>query len=213
MRVGGPRSKSRRRVIAAGVARIVEFARRNAATVVLAALLLSLGGGFYAASHLAIDTNIENMLPTDLAWRQNEVALDQAFPQNDTLLVVVIDGQTGDLADRAARELADRLRAEPELFRYVRQPDGGAFFDKNGLLFLPSAELEALSEQLISAQPLIGTLSRDPSLRGLFDTLALFVTGVGKDKGAIDRLAPTLQRSAKLSKPWWRAVPNRSPGN
>src|SRR6266851_2487836 len=192
MRAGGPRSKSRRRVIAAGIARIVEFARRNAATVVLAALLLSLGGGFYAASHLAIDTNLQNMLPTDVAWRQNEVALDQAFPQNDSLLVVVIDGQTGDLADRAARALADRLRAEPELFRYVRQPDGGAFFDENGLLFLSIAELEALSEQLISAQPLIGTLSRDPSLRGLFDTVALFVAGAGKDKSAIDRLAPTL---------------------
>ncbi len=120
-------------MIATAVGRIVEFARRNAAAVMLAALLLAVGGGFYAATHLAIDTNIQNMLPTDLAWRQNEVALDQAFPQNDTLLVVVIDGQTGDLADRAARELADGLRAEPELFRYVRQPDGGAFFDRRGV--------------------------------------------------------------------------------
>src|SRR4029077_9486514 len=132
-----------------------------------------------AAGHLAIDTNIEHMLPTDLAWRRNEVALDRAFPQNDGLLVIVVDGQTGDLADRAARELAAGLRAAPELFRYVRQPDGGAFFDKNGLLFLPVAELEALSERLLAAQPLIGSLARDPSLRGLFDTLALFVGGVG----------------------------------
>ncbi len=123
---------------------------------------------------------------------QNEIALDQAFPQNDNLLVVVIDGQTGDLADRAARALADRLRAEPNLFRYVRQPDGGPFFDKNGLLFLPIAELDALSEQLIAAQPLIGSLARDPSLRGLFDALAMFVAGAGKDQAAIDRLDPTL---------------------
>ncbi len=179
-------------MIAAGVGHIVEFARRNAAAVVLAALLLSVGGGFYAATHLTIDTNIENMLPTNLPWRQNEVALDQAFPQNDSLLVIVIDGQTGDHADRAARGLADKLRAEPDLFRYVRQPDGGEFFDTNGLLFLPVAELEALSEQLIAAQPLIGNLSRDPSLRGLFDTLALFVQGAGKDQAAIDRLGPTL---------------------
>ncbi len=208
-------------MIAAGVGRIVEFARRNAAVVVAAILLLSLGGGFYAATHLAIDTNLQNMLPTGVAWRQNEVALDQAFPQNDSLLVVVIDGQTGDLADRAARALADRLRAEPELFRYVRQPDGGAFFDRNGLLFLSVAELEALSEQLISAQPLIGNLSRDPSLRGLFDTLAMFVAGVGKDQAAIDRLGPTLAaigdavkavlegRSEPLS--WQRIMTGRGP--
>src|SRR6202030_503121 len=167
----------RPRVIAAGVGRPAARPRRTAAAVVLAVLLLSVGGGFYAATHLTIDTNIEHMLPTDVAWRQNEAALDQAFPQKDTLLVVVVDGETGDLADRAARDLAERLRAEPELFRYVRQPDGGAFFDKNGLLFLSLAELETLSEQLVAAQPLIGNLSRDPSLRGLFDTFAMFVTG------------------------------------
>ena len=187
-------------MIGAGVGHIVDFARRYAAAVVLALLLLSLAGGFYAATHLAIDTDLQHMLPTELAWRQNEIALDQAFPQNNNLLVVVIDGQTGDLADRAARQVADRLRAEPELFRYVRQPDGGAFFEKNGLLFLPVAELEALSEQLIAAQPLIGTLARDPSLRGLFDTLAMFVAGVGKDEAAIDRLNPTLAAIAEAVK-------------
>ena len=179
-------------MIAAGVGRIVDRARRSAGAIALAGLLLSLGSAFYAATHLAVDTNIEHMLPTGLAWRQNEIALDRAFPQNDSLLVIVIDGQTGDLADRAAHELADKLRAEPELFRYVRQPDGGPFFDQNGLLFLPVAELEALSEQLIAAQPLIGNLAVDPSLRGLFGTLAMFVAGVGKDQAAIDRLNPTL---------------------
>jgi len=191
-----------RPVIAAGIGRLVEFARRNAVAIVLLVVLLAVGAGYYAASHLTIDTNIEHMLPSDVVWRHNEAALDRAFPQNDSLLVVVIDGRTGDIADRAARQLADRLRAEPQLFRYVRQPDGGAFFDKNGLLFLSVAELEALSEQLIAAQPLIGTLARDPSLRGLFDTLALFVAGAGKDtdKAAIDRLDPTLAAIADAMK-------------
>jgi uncharacterized protein len=191
-----------RRVIAAGIGHVVEFARHNAAAIVIAILLLSVGGGIYAGTHLAIDTDIEHMLPSDVAWRHNEAALDQAFPQNDSLLVIVIDGETGDLADRAARQLADGMRAKPGLFRYVRQPDGGAFFDKNGLLFLSLAELEALSEQLIAAQPLIGTLARDPSLRGLFETLALFVAGAGKDadKAAIERLDPTLAAIADAVK-------------
>ena len=37
-------------MIAAGIGQIVELARRNAAAVVLAILLLSVGSGFYAAS-------------------------------------------------------------------------------------------------------------------------------------------------------------------
>ena len=179
-------------MIATFAGRIVDIARRHAALVTIAAVLLTLGAGIYAAGHLGVDTDLEHMLPTDVGWRRNEIALDKAFPQNINLLVVVIDGDTAELADRAARDLSDRLRAEPELFTYVRRPDGGEFFDRNGLLFLPVPELEAMSEQLIQAQPLIGSLAGDPSLRGLFDTLALFLTKMGTDRGATDRLNPTL---------------------
>jgi hopanoid biosynthesis associated RND transporter like protein HpnN len=181
-------------VIGSFLARIVELARRRAGTIAVAILLLTVGAGFYTVGHLTIDTEIDHMLPSGLDWRQDERALDKAFPQNNHLLVVVIDGQTGDLADRAARELAERMRLRPDLFTFVRRPDGGEFFDRNGPLFLSTAELQVLSDKLVEAQPLIGTLARDPSLRGLFDTLSLFITGAEKDQNydAIARLDPTL---------------------
>src|SRR3984893_2875266 len=122
----------------------------------------------------------------------NEKALDEAFPQNNNLLVVVIDGRTPDLADLVAGELAEKMRDEPQLFTYVRQPDGGPFFDRNGLLFLSPEELEKVAQQLIAAQPLIGSLAHDPSLRGLFDALATVVSGAGKDAAAVAQLDPTL---------------------
>ncbi len=210
-----------RRVIAALAGRIVELARRNAAAIALAGLVLSLAAGFYAATHLAVDTDLERMLPNDVAWRQDEIALDQAFPQNNNLLVLVIDGDTPDLADRAARQLTERLRAEPGLFQYVRQPDGGPFFDRNGLLFLSLGELQTMSDKLIAAQPLIGSLAHDPSLRGLFDTLALFVGEGGKDQAATVRLDPTLQavgdaiRGVLAGRPesvsWQRLMTGRAP--
>jgi predicted RND superfamily exporter protein len=123
-------------VIAAIIARLVEFSRRRAAVNALAVLALTLVAGWYAATHLSIDTDIEKLLPSDLPWRQNEIALNRAFPQNTDLLAIVIDGASGDLTDSAAQRLADRLKAEPQLFHNVRRPDGGAFFDQNGLLFL-----------------------------------------------------------------------------
>jgi len=208
-------------VIARLAARIVTFARRRAAAVLGVALLLTLAGGFYAATHLTVDTDIDHMLPKGLEWRQNEIALDKAFPQNDTLLVIVIDGATGETADRAAHLLTARLKAQPELFRYVRQPDGGEFFERNGLLFLSPEGLQEISDKLIAAQPLIGSMARDPSLRGLFDTLALFVKGAGDDHQAIHKLDPTLNaigdavrgvlvgRDAPLS--WQRLMTGRPP--
>ena len=208
-------------MIARLLAAIVDFAHRNAISVALAVLALALASGWYAATHLSIDTDLEHLLPNNLAWRQDEIALDRAFPENDDLLVAVIDGQNPDLADRAARRLTERMRGEPQFFRYVREPDGGPFFDKNGLLFLSAAELQSVSDKLIAAQPLIGSMAHDPSLRGLFDTLTLFVKNSAKDKGAIGRLNPTLAaiadtidaelggRNAAVS--WQRLMTGRKP--
>jgi len=185
-------------VIAAIIARLVDFSRRHAAANAIAAVVLTVLAGWYAAGHLAINTDIEKLLPSDLPWRQNEIALDQAFPQNANLLAVVIDGANGDIANDAAQRLADRLTAEPQLFRNVRRPDGGPFFDRNGLLYLSLDELDALSQQLVAAQPLIGSLSADPSLRGLFDTLKLFVDGATRGDFEIGKLDPTLVKIAEI---------------
>jgi hopanoid biosynthesis associated RND transporter like protein HpnN len=183
-------------VIAAFIARLVAFAHRRATLVAVAALALTLVAGWYAAGHLSITTDIGRLLPGDLPWRQNEIALDRAFPQNADLLAIVIDGKTGEAADDAAQRLADALKTEPLLFRAVRRPDGGPFFDRNGLLFLSVDELTSLSQQLIDAQALLGSLAGDPSLRGLFDTLTLFVDGATSGDVTIDKLAPTLAKIA-----------------
>ena len=56
-------------VIAAVVGRIVDLARRNAVAIAALGLLLTLAAGFYAATHLAVDTDLDRMLPTNVAWR------------------------------------------------------------------------------------------------------------------------------------------------
>ncbi|HUI34068.1 MAG TPA: MMPL family transporter [Stellaceae bacterium] len=185
-------------MIAALIVRLVDAARRRPAANVIAILALTVAAGWYAAGQLAIDTNIENLLPSNLPWRQDEVAMDRAFPQNGNLLAIVIDGTTGELADDAAQRLADRLSAEPNYFSTVRRPDGGPFFDKNGLLFLSVDELNSLSQQLVTAQPLLGSLAADPSLRGLFDTIKLFVEGATRGDVTIDKLDPTLDKIADI---------------
>ncbi len=184
-------------MIAALVVRLVEFAHRYAVAIVLTMLALTVGAGWYAAGHLAIDTDVEKMLPRNTPWRQQEIALDRAFPQNADLLAIVIDGAIPGLADQAAAELTARLRAEPALFRFVRRPDGGAFFDRNGLLYMSAHQLQSVSQQLVTAQPVIGSLAQDPSLRGLFGALTLFLKGVAHGDVAPRQLDPTLTTLAR----------------
>ena len=76
------------------------------------------------------------MLSSDLEFRRHSAEISKAFPQFSDNLVIVIDGKTADVADDAARELADYLSAHPKLFGRVIDTAGSKFFRRNGLLYL-----------------------------------------------------------------------------
>lgn len=170
------------------VTRLVQASHRHA----IALSILILAGvaviGYLAARHIGIDTETDRLFSPDLPWRRAAAELDRAFPQNAELLAVVIDGATPDQAEDAAAILARRLAANPDLFQDVRQPDGGVFFRKNGLLFLPRAEVQKFADEMIAAQPMLGTLAADPSPRGVFNALDLFAQGPLHGEVAIDAL-------------------------
>jgi hopanoid biosynthesis associated RND transporter like protein HpnN len=166
------------------VARTVDFCRRRATYVVVLAAIVAALTAWFALSRLGIDTDTGRLLGEDLPWRQQEMALDKAFPANVDNLAIVVDGATPELADVAAQAIDDRLTARPDLFRYTRRPDGGPFFDQQGLLLLPKDEVQQVADRLIQAQPLLGSLAVDPSLRGLLHTLDLALEG--KQRGVTD---------------------------
>ena len=158
-------------------ARIVDACRRHALLVAVLYFALAIVAGYYAATHLSIDTDLNKLISSDQPWRQQQRALDAAFPQNSDLLAIVIDGATPDQTSDATAALAERLGQRPDLFKTIRIPGGGTFFAKNGLLFMPKEELQNFADQLIGAQPLLGTLASDPSLSGVFGTLDLLAQG------------------------------------
>src|SRR5690606_27889463 len=61
-------------------------------------------------------------------------------------------------AEAFAAALLRELEARPDLYRSVLLPGAGEFFERKGLLYLGVPELEALSDRLAAAQPLIGML-------------------------------------------------------
>ena len=160
------------------IERIVTVCCRYAALTVLAALLLTLGAGYYTQSHFNMNTDSEQLISAKVGWRQRELAFDKKFPGQSNLIAVVIDGQTPELAEAAAASLSARIAVNKALFPSVRRPDGGAFFDHNGLLFLPLADVQATAQQLFKAQPFLGALAADPSLRGIMDSLSTALLGV-----------------------------------
>ncbi|MDP6786382.1 MAG: MMPL family transporter [Rhodospirillales bacterium] len=169
-----------RRNLAAWVAGVCRYARAT----VLMAICATAAAMYGVATQLTINTDTEDMLSADLAFRRDSNALSAAFPQLSDNIVVVIDGATPDLADEAAMALARRLREKPQVFGTVFDPPSEPFFRANGLLYMDVEELSDLADRLAEAQPFLGTLWRDASLRGLADMLGLVVDEVTKEKAA-----------------------------
>ena len=78
----------------------------------------------------------------------------------------------------------------------VSRPDGGDFFARNGILFRSLDEVRRDANDLIGAQPFLGTLSADPTLRGVLRTLSQSTEGLRLGKTKLEDLRPALTEIA-----------------
>jgi hopanoid biosynthesis associated RND transporter like protein HpnN len=179
------------------IERIVAACCRHAVFVVFAALGLALIAGFYTARNFNIDTNSEKLVSANTDWRQREIKYDQLFPQQNNLILVVVDGATPERAEYGAAVLAARLSQHKDLLPNVRRPDGGEFFDRNGMLFLSPEDVQSTTTQLIQAQPFLGVLAADPSLRGIMDALGMMLQGVAQGQAKLSQIAQPIDAISK----------------
>jgi hopanoid biosynthesis associated RND transporter like protein HpnN len=178
------------------IIRVADFCVRYAAGVIVVALLLAGASTAYTVRHFAIDTDINDLLSTRLPWRQHELQFRAAFPQMNDFILAVVDAPTAESSEGATQALIAALAARPDVFRSVEEQGGGEFFRKNGLLFLPTNDVSSTTSQLATASPLIGSLARDPSLRGSVQALSLALAGVKSGRLTLDNLAHPLTLAA-----------------
>jgi len=168
--------------------RIVAFCVRHASLAVAAGVLLGILGGYFAATHFKMNSDTAQLLSHDLPWRQRQIAFDKLFPQNDDLIVAVVDGVTPERTEQGASALAAALSAHNDTFVSIRRPDAGDFFTHNGLLFMPVDKVKATTEQLLKSQSFLGALAADPSLRGIMTSLSTALVGVQHGQATLDDL-------------------------
>ncbi|HEY4940477.1 MAG TPA: MMPL family transporter [Rhizomicrobium sp.] len=170
------------------IERIVAVCCRTPAFVAALFIAAGVAGGVYTAAHFNMDTDSTKLISPQVEWRQREIHFDSLFPQQVNLILVVVDGQTAELAEAGTAALTAALAGQSKLFSVVRRPDGGDFFNKNGLLFLPLAEVKANTEQMIAAAPFLGPMAGDPSLRGIMTSLATALQGVAHGQAKLSDL-------------------------
>ncbi len=181
-------------------ARWIEAVDRRPARVVAVVLALTAALGLYAVRNLGVNADPNAMIAADLPFRVQARQFEQAFRAADDEFLVLVDGESASAAARGAEALAERLAGETELFDRVIVVGGGAFFDRNALLYLDVSELEQFSDRLAAVQPFLAEIAHDPSLVGLAGLLRQAVAAErdGTDPGmdlaaALDRVSVAVE--------------------
>ena len=208
-------------LIIATVARVVRQSTRHAWIIIPAFLIAAILAGVYVSRHIAIDTDSSKLLSSSLPWRQQEIKLNNLFPQRTDQLIAVIDATTPEAADEAADALVKALIDQKDVVRTIDRPDGGEFFARNGILFLSVDDVQRNMDELIKAEPFLGTLALDPTLRGVLGAVSQSLEGVRLKKTTLEDIEPAVAAIAEAMEgveqgkhpafSWRRLISGRAP--
>ena len=142
--------------------------------------------GKYTMDNLTVNTDTADMISIQLPFQQNRIKLEKSFPQDIGTVLLLVEGSSPEQTSTVVNRIARELREKKDAVKSVYIPDEGEFFDRNGLLYLSTNELEKISKQLVNAQPFIGKLSKDNSLHGLAGILGQAIKAIGDDDLELD---------------------------
>src|SRR4051794_26006669 len=157
-------------------------------TVLSVIVVLGILAANYTVNHLGIDTDTGKLIAPDAPFHQHRRLYEQAFSQDLSTLLLVVESPAPELTRSSAKKLLGLLRSDKTLFNSAYIPNDNEFFRKNGLLYLDTDELQTLSSDLATAQPFIGRIAHEPNLTGFFSIFKDALTASGKeatDKGQV----------------------------
>jgi len=167
--------------------------------VVVTCGLLTLGLALFAATHLGINSDNIRLIGEDTVSRRNHDAFAALFPNLENALLIVVDGETPELARDAADTLTAELQLHPDVFVDAYLPGGGKFFERVGLLYRSVPELEEFADQMARVQPLLAELERDPSIANLTALVRRGLDAVGNDPDEVSQWARVLDQIGRAT--------------
>jgi len=164
---------------------------------------------------LEINTDENDLFSADLNFVERRNQYYQAMPVLADPLIVALEaavpgGMNHDELNRLAYVLAEKLIERKDAFTDVIGVVDPAFTDRAGLLYLDEDERYNTLDDIVEAQPLLGTLSQDPSLGGLLALLnrLLEPTNTGENRTQIiEQISPFLSRFADTLDVWNQDTP------
>ena len=149
----------------------MRFSRRFRAPVIAFWFLLAAIGFWLSASLLGVNTDTSEMIDASVPYRVAQTEFEKAFPDINAQILLIIRADSADALSIYSQDLATSLK-QAENVQDVTHLPSDPFFQKNGLLYLETNELEDQLSQLTEAAPLIERLAICPNTGTLFEALA-----------------------------------------
>ena len=144
-----------------------------------------MAAGVYTARNFTINTDINTLISSNLDWRKRDNQFERRSIGKERSLPSSMPRRRNSTS-AAAAALERKMSGDTQHFRSVQQLGAGEFFEKNGLLFLPVAEVGRVTGQFEAAAPLIEIMAGDPSIRGLTGALETGLAGVRRGQIKLD---------------------------
>ena len=131
--------------------RLFAVVSRSPRLILGLALLFSVISVFYTVRNMEFLTGRDDLMPRNAPFQVDYRAYLAEFGDQEEI-VVVIESDDAERATRAADALYVRLNREQGVYREVFYPGGLTYFRKNGLLFMPLADIRNLRNTLTMAE-------------------------------------------------------------
>ena len=147
---------------------IAEFSIKRPYLVLICAAALSVASVLYTKARLEFHTGQDDLITPNGRASRDYLDYTREFPDLDGLIIVVRAAPDPARAEHFADVLAARLNADHANVKTVfYKIDAGAFADR-AMLYMTTADLDALAQKLRAAFPMLGGYAADPSLAGFF---------------------------------------------
>ena len=147
---------------------IAGFSIKRPYLVLICAAVLSVASVMYTKARLEFHTGQDDLITPNGRASRDYLDYTREFPDLDGLIIVVRAAPDPARAEHFADVLAARLNADHANVKTVfYKIDAGAFADR-AMLYMTTADLDALAQKLRAAFPMLGGYAADPSLAGFF---------------------------------------------
>jgi hopanoid biosynthesis associated RND transporter like protein HpnN len=156
---------------------------------VLLSLIVVSAVAAFEAGRVSVDTDNYKLIRRSGQWVEDLERFQDSFPANRGLSYVLIEGATARDVYEAARGLARRMQARPDLFEHVFVPQQSVFLLEHSLYFQTLGELAELTDRTQTLEPVLTGLESESGLDGLVGGLAAMLdAGVGQTPARLSLL-------------------------